>query len=267
MRVKVSLLLPMGTVLVCGLGLANTASAHEPAHLHFSHPLIAESPSPDTKLRGDYLFQNLAGENAAESHTLNLEGEYAFAPWISVEADLPYTFSRPDAGGNEQAVDNAEVAVKFANFSFAEQGLLLGGGLELGLPTGDDSEGIGSNNVLEFEPFLDFGYRRAGLEVVGVYAVGLPTNENGEDEADAEHAWNLSFLYRLTPRVSTLLEFDGVEVNGGEEDGVSIANISPGIKIAPFADRNLEIGAGISFPLTSDREFNTRAIFSVFKHY
>ena len=43
------------------------SSAHDDpsdtqASLHFSHPLIAESPSPDTKVRLDYFFLNVDGE-------------------------------------------------------------------------------------------------------------------------------------------------------------------------------------------------------------
>lgn len=265
------LLLPLfaaGLAFLPGWAFAHEPGAQGGGRLHFAHPLISETPSPDTKLRLDYLFENRTGDAAAESHTVNLEAEYAFTPSLSVEANLPYTFLNPDSGANERAIDNAEIALKYANFAFAQRGLLVGGGLELGLPTGDDSEGIGSNNILDIEPFLDFGYRRDALEVVGFLSAGFPTNKNGEDEADSELGWNLSFLFHATERVSTMLEFDGEEINGGEEDGISIVNVTPGIKFAPLAsDRNFKIGAGVSFPLTDDREFHTRAIVSLFQHF
>ena len=50
--------------------------------LHFSHPLVAESPSPDTKIRFDYVFQSIAGEEdegGADRQSFVLEAEYAFA--------------------------------------------------------------------------------------------------------------------------------------------------------------------------------------------
>ena len=31
-------------------------------------------------------------------HTIHLETEYAFAPWVSVEVDTPYTFLDPEEG-------------------------------------------------------------------------------------------------------------------------------------------------------------------------
>ena len=54
---------------------------------------------------------------------------------------------------------------------------------------------------------------------------------------------------------------------GGEEDGNTVVNLTPGLKITPFTSRNIEIGAGASLPITSDEEFDVRAIFSIFYHF
>lgn len=235
------------------------------APLHFAHPLVAESPSPDRKARLDYLYRN---EADADRHTVRFEGEYAFSPSFSLEVDLPYTFLDRDDGRDEERLDSAELGLKYANFHFAEQGWLLGGGLELGLPTGDEAEGIGSNHVLEVEPFLDFGYKRGDLETVGFLAFGIPTNENGEDEADLELGWNLSFLYHVHPRVQALLELDGTEVEGGEEDGFSSMNVTPGVKVAPLPSEPLWVGAGLSLPVfEEDQDFDARGLVSVFYHF
>ena len=93
----------------------------------------------------------------------------------------------------------------------------LGGGIEFGLPTGDDSKGIGSDHTLVVEPFLDCGYQLGHLETVGFLSFGIPTNTNSDDEADVELGWNLSLLYHVSARIEVLLEFDGERVFGGEE--------------------------------------------------
>jgi len=254
-----------------GTALAQEHSSHShDGTLHFSHPLVAESPSPDTKLRFDYFFANAPGEEGeagAKRHTTRIEGEYAFTPSFSIEVDLPYTFLDPDEGQSMDRLDNAEVGIKYANFAFAEHGLLLGGGIEFALPTGNEDKGIGSDHVLEIEPFLDFGYKYDLLEIVGFTSFGLPQNENGEDEADVEVGWNLSTLYHISPKVQALLEFDGEHVYGGEEDGVNIVNVTPGIKIRPFDSSDLQVGIGVSLPLTDDKEFHARPILSVFYHF
>ena len=128
--------------------LADDRGSHKQG-LHFAHPLITESPSPDTKIRLDYIFKEIEGEHHGEGdedeeggeskeHTLQLEAEYAFSRNFSIEVGVPYTFVDPDDGESEDHFNNIEVGFKFATYIFEEYGLLLGGGLELGIPSGDD---------------------------------------------------------------------------------------------------------------------------------
>jgi hypothetical protein len=81
-----------------------------------------------------------------------------------------------------------EIGLKYANFAFEDKDLLLGGGLENGLPTGDDDKGIGSDEVSEVEPFLDFGWKGNRTELVGFISFGLPIN-GGDEEVDWELGW------------------------------------------------------------------------------
>lgn len=260
-------------LLICG-GTAraqdHSSHSHDNGAIHFSHPLVSESPSPDTKVRFDYVFANLHGEEdemGAIRHTLLFEAEYAFAPWLSLEVDVPYTFLVPDEGTSTNRLDNMEVGLKYANFTFAEHGLLLGGGIEFGLPTGNEEKGIGSNHVLEVEPFVDFGFQRNHWEIVGFTSFGFPVNENDGHGADLEVGWNLSVLFHLTPRIETLLEFNGENVFGGEEDGHTVVNVTPGFKLQPIDDSNFQVGIGVSLPLTDDFEFHTMPMLSVFYHF
>jgi len=247
--------------------------------LHFSHPLISESPSPDTKIRLDYFFLDVGGEVEDEElgeegegpsrfkeSTIRLELEYAFTRNISVEANIPYTFLDVDDGSNENNLNNIEVGVKLASFVLEEYGILLGGGIEFGLPTGSDRKGIGSDNIIEIEPFVDFGYKVHGFELVGFLSLGFPVNQNGDQDEGDELGYNLSMLYPLGNVAEILLEFDGETVLNSEEDGESVLNIDPGIKISPFNNKDIDFGFGAGFPLTNDEEFEYRLIASVFYH-
>jgi len=247
--------------------------------LHFSHPLISESPSPDTKIRFDYFFLKVDGEVEDEElgeegeapsrfneSTIRVELEYAFTRNISVEADIPYTFLDVKDGSNENNFNNIEVGVKLASFILEEYGILLGGGLEVGLPTGKDRKGIGSDNIFEIEPFVDFGYKYRDLEVVGFLSLGFPVNQTGEQNEGDELGYNLSFLYHIGSSLQAILEFDGERVLNGEEDGEFVVNIDPGAKVAPFKNKDIEIGFGAGFPITDDEEFEYRLIASVFYH-
>lgn len=252
------------------LALATSAFANTDGHdsgLHFSHLLFAESPSPGTKIRTDYIFRGEAGEDDVDTHTVRLEAEYAIRPWLGIEANIPFTWLQPETGGGVRSVDTIEVGLKLANFHFAERGLLLGGGIEFGLPTGNSDKAIGSDHIVEVEPFVDFGLSYGDLEVVGFLSPGIPINKNGEDEADVELGWDISFLYHFGDRVDVVLEFGGERVFGGEEGGESTATISPGVKWAPTSNEKLKIGAAVSIPMSDDNEFKIRTIVSVFWHF
>lgn len=242
--------------------------SHKSKGLHFSHPLISESPSPDTKIRLDYFFLDEIEEEGEEGaifneHTIRLEAEYAFNRNISIEVDVPYTFIDPEKGSNEDHINNIEIGLKLASYIFEEHRVLIGGGLEFGIPTGDDDKGIGSDNIIEIEPFLSFGYKVQNFEFVSFLSLGFPVNQ---DEGD-ELGYNISFLYHITHSIEALLEFDGEYVLNGEEDGDSVFNIDPGIKILPFKNKDIHIGFGAGFPLSDDEEFNYRLIGSFIYHF
>ena len=265
LRNAIALAGALAAAMTVVLTAENAAANGDHETLHFGHPMITESPSPDTKLRFDWEYRDL---DAADRNTLRLEGEYAFAPWISVEADLPYTFLDPDDGPAESNLDNMEIALKLATDAFAEQGLILGGGLEIGLPTGDDEEGIGGSKEIEIAPFIDAGLRLGKLETVAFVIFEIPTNEPEEekDEVDLKIAYRLAFTYPVTSRAWAILEFDGEVIAAGDKEE-SVLNISPGVKVQPLDDERFIFGASVSVPLTDDKDFDVRALVSGFYHF
>lgn len=249
------------------VALAQEDESHTHSELHFSHPLIAESPSPDTKIRFDYFYRkiNEAGEGATEQ-TPRLEFEHAFRRSFSIEVNVPYTFRRPSGEPRESNLENVEVSLKFASFAFAERHLLPVYGVSFNLPTGNSRKGIGSGHIFEVEPYVGLGYQQKKFEVVGFTSFGIPANRREEDEEGAEFGYEGAFLYKLSPRFQALLELDGSRVLTGISEGENVVNISPGIKILPF-NEHWQIGVGVGFPVTSNREFKTRAVVSVFYHF
>ena len=245
-------------------GAQNHGSDRPP--LHFTHPLISESPSPDTKIRFDTMFTDKG--TSSKEYAIRVEAEYAFNPNVSVEIDIPYQWNDPSDELNENNLGNIEVGVKVASFAFAEHGVIIGGGIELGLPTGNDDKDIGGDHVLEIEPFIDAGFKQGNLEIVGFLAFGIPTNEPEEekDEEDLELSFNVSLLYHVTPTVAGLLEIDGHTIASGEEEE-TVVNLTPGVIIQPTDDPNLHVGVGVSFPISHDDQFDSQLTVSVFKHF
>lgn len=240
------------------------ASHHD--GLHFAHPLISESVSPDTKLRLNYDFNDLEGNS--QTNSIQLGAEYAIHRSFSIELGIPYVVLDPAAGSTESRMGNLEVALKFANYAFEESGLLLGYGMEFGLPTGDDRTGIGSDNIIELEPFMNFGLKKGNWEWIGFATFGIPTNQDEGQEFETEFGLNFSSLYHVSPSVQGLLELDGEAVLSGEEAGkASEYFLTPGIKVAPLADKNLKAGTGLRFPISEDAESEVRVLVSVFYHF
>lgn len=272
-------------------GIADPAGDHH-FGLHFTHPLIAESVSPDTKIRIDHQFLDLP-----DGDQLNvgvLEGEYAFMRAFSVEAGIPYSYT-------DAAFGNLEVALKFANFALERSGILLGYGVEFGFPTAAEHEEPelvpvqarlgatldGSSRVSrvdarplssssggelgepewELAPFLNIGYKRGALELVAWGALGVPFAQDDGEEVSTELGYNLSALYHLSGRWQAVLELDGSGGISGPTVGEDVLNLSPGLRWRVLADAPLVVGTSVGFPLTHEESFGTRWVTSLFWHF
>ena len=234
--------------------------------LHFSHPIVTDSPLPENEVRLVHSYANLA-HGEGDQHQFTFIGQWSPVEWFSIEAIVPVTYLDPEEGSTAMRLDNIDLGFKFASFALAEHGVLLAGGVEVGLPTGNEERGIGSDHVVELEPFAAIGFRHGRLEWVGRLAVGIPLNQNGDREADAELEWSTSFLYQLNKRWDALVEFDGVNIFGEEEDGFDAVYVTPGVKWQPTDNPDFKVGFGVRLPLASDRESHFETILTVFLHF
>jgi hypothetical protein len=240
------------------------APHHDEGPLHFSHPIFTESPSPDTKVRIDYLHASFADE--VSDHELRVEGEYAFSHNFSIEANLPLT-SRSRDGVRTTAVGSGEVAIKLASFAAAARGLLLGGGLAFGLPSWNDNSDIASSHIVEVEPYVDAGYMRGRAEVVSFVSYSAAVHRTDTDEKEEEIAVAASLLYHFDPRFESLVELETRRSIAGEESGTQIVNGGVGIKYRFVRIPELIVGAAARIPVTSNREFRNEVVVSLFYHF
>lgn len=236
------------------------------SRLHFAHPMIAETPSPDTKIRLDYFYKNLEDLSQNEN-TTRLEFEYAFDPSFSIEINAPYTFLKSDIGTTESRFGNLNIGLKFANYAFEESNVLLGYGIELGLPTGDQTKGIGNDHILDIEPNFVIGYKIHDFEFVSHISFGIPVNQEDGDELETEMGNDLSILYHAGSKLQLMMEFDRSQVINGEGKGIFVTNFSPGIKFFPTSNEHLIVGVSAGFPIAGTDEFKTRIVTSVFYHF
>jgi len=196
-----------------------------------------------------------------------VEFEYAFRPSFSVEVNLPYTFRRVEGNPPINHADSLDVALKFANFALKEHHILMVYGVEFGLPTGSDSKAIGSNHIVDVAPYFGVGFQKEKVEVVAFSSVSVPTNKRVGDEEATTLGYQLSFLFKPTPSIQPVIEFDGRTGLNSPERGNTVVNLSPGIKFRPLHSEHWQIGVGVGFPVTSRRDFSTRFIASAFYHF
>lgn len=250
----------------------HTHSADDAHDVHFTHPLFAESVSPDTKLRLDYGFRDLGEGGESE---LELEGEYAFARAFSIEAGLHFDPGAGDPG-------ETHVVFKFANYALEQAGVLLGYGLELGLPTGSahahggiDEEESGEpgheepleDDIYEITPFLNAGWISGSWELVGWTLFEIPTNQGDQHDVGTELRYNASILRHAGQRIDLLLEAFGRRGLSGPQTDDKNLNLAPGLRVHPLARSNLVLGAGVALPLTDDRDADARLLVSAFYHF
>lgn len=237
-------------------------------HLRFSTPIITPSISPATLVRFDYYRVNRhSGADARTEQVIRVSGEYAFHRAVSIELEAPYATVEPDEGDKERGFDSFELALKFANFAFESSGVLLGYGIDSALPTGNDEKGIGSDHIVELEPFFSIGVKPGDLELIGFIAFTIPTALEKDDEVANDLDGAISALYRFSPGFRGLLELDGETVLNGPDAGESNANLTPGVKVTPLDNASLEIGFAISVHMSAEKQYDSLEILSLLYHF
>jgi len=239
---------------------------HDHDHLHFSHPLVTESPSPDTKVRLDYIGARTSDPTDVRENTFRLEGEYAFNQSVSLAIVTPFISRTAPAAERASGLGNIELSLKAASLAFGEHGLLLGGGLSAALPTGSDAKAIGSAHLVELEPVLDAGYKRNALELVGLATLSSTIRRRAGEEAERNLTFDFSTLYRIQSRLEGLIEVTTSRALVGAESGSQQTFVAPGLKVYPFTNRQLMFGA--SLEVGTGTVYDTRALLlSGFYHF
>jgi hypothetical protein len=224
---------------------------HEHEGLHFSHPIVTESVSPDTKVRVDF-----AQSDPDRERELQVEGEYAFTRAFSVEAGVAHGLEQGSGG-------EAELSLKAANYHWEELGILVGGGVSVGVPLRAGTAVGEESDAAELQPFVNAGIRRGGWELTGAAQLGfLPADA----DAGARLGWNAAALYHLSERVEPMLEYQGAGGLSGAARGETSHAVAPGIKVRPFAPL-MHVGASLLIPVGGQREFDTRVLVSAFYHF
>jgi hypothetical protein len=277
-------------------GHAHEHGDHGHSGLHFTHPMIAESVTPDTKVRIDHQFFDFP--DGTREHSGVLEAEYAFHRSVSLEVGLPYSYTDGQVG-------NLSALLKLANFGFEDSGVLLGYGLGVTFPTNGtpehtDTDQPGAEHASvrpsmavsspppprlhggpggvtaslgtqewELEPYLNLGYRGGAWEMTAWTRFAIPFRHADQHDVGTELRWSASALFHASSRVQGLLELDGSTGVSGHAVGDDFLLATPGLRLKPFPDQPLWIGSAVGFPVASSAgdPFDVRWKSSLFWHF
>jgi hypothetical protein len=238
---------------------------HDHDHLHFSHPIVTESPSPDTKIRLDYVRAWSAGSDAGRAEEARVEAEWGFTPTISLAVVTPFVWVTGPLGERVSGLGNIELSLKAATVASEKHNILVGGGLSAGLPTGNDAKGIGSGHLVELEPFVDAAYKVNALEFVAFAHVSSIFRRRSGDENERDLAFDFSTLYRINRVAEALLEATTSRSLVGP-DRTPQTFIAPGVKVYPFANKQIMFGGSVLFG-TGAISDTRGALISAFYHF
>src|SRR5215471_20166586 len=149
-----SLLLPTGL-----------AAAQEEPDLEFFYPVVTRRPVIERELELRTKYENLGGNRAIETFG---SIEYPVLPWWQIDLEIPVVINDPADGPSMAGFGDIELENKFLFYKSVEHRALAAAGLELTLPSGSRTRGLGGEYTLE--PFLTAGIALGPFDLIGEVA-------------------------------------------------------------------------------------------------
>jgi hypothetical protein len=221
--------------------------------------------SPDTKIRFTF-FENKLTESA-RSQIFDLELEYSPVKNFSLHMELPYTFLHPKASSLVSNFDETELTLKFADFAFADQNVILGYGISFGLPTGNQLKGIGSSHIWLISPFISAGKKWEKWEWTAYFMFIIPANQHSDESLQSTLESRLTAIYRFNKKWGGLLEAGNVKPLSHLSLKENSNDLTEGIIYRPDPEGPWIISVGVRHPIVRNDEFKFQGVFSLCYHF
>ena len=260
----------LGSVVLMSGGARAMAQTVEQPIIELFDPLVTRNPTPERELE-----LNVEYEKGDEGQEVEAEVElsWRFADRIEASIEVPVLFLMPRESADEWGLGDLTLGGKALVFQSIDQPALVTVGLELGLPTGSDSRGLGGSFAVT--PYVTTGIGLGVIDVIG--DVGYTWVLDGPDDGVETFALNVAAAYRGWRQVIPMLEVSLVTQtgggNGGGEDeegepdlvGKAQVYLTPGVIVQSLAwmPPAASLRAGVQIGLTDDREFDYRVLASL----
>ena len=277
-----------------GTGLSLTEGWLEPwRHRDFSprgtpfiHLFGLEPAFLDRDLFFDYVHAESA-EGDAEESELGVELEYALTRRLGLVVELPVVSVNPDRGETETGLGDAAIAPRA--LLVETDRFLLSGNLELTVPTGSESRGLGGGEVAvapSVSTWLDLGRwvtlstqfgTEHGLETGDselFYTAALTWSFQGPDLLAAagtgggrahDHAGHAPESHLPHGLTSLILEYTGRTVLSGDDRDRSTGEVLLGV--SHTLNEHLEVRGAYQLPVGGPRDIDYAYVLSVILHF
>jgi mono/diheme cytochrome c family protein len=238
-----------------------------PGELNFPRPLVTGKAIPEQEviLSGQYT-RNVRNLNPGSQKTLAAEGsiEYRIDGRTEVELEAPFLVINNDPGPSEAGLGDMAVSFKYVLFFDVQHLSIVSAGLELGLPTGRSSKGLGSGE-LTWEPYLRAGWRWDDLILQGDMSVELP-QQSANTNSSLLYDLALGYEYEPDPRLEIvpMVELNSETLLNGEEGGRTLSAVLPELRVNWIT---WSAGAGVQFPFTHLKDYDIQVLFDVTYEY
>jgi len=231
-----------------------------PGELNLPRPLITDKAYPEQEAIVGSRFGRGPSKDTETFGTI----EYRINGLTNVELTTNYLNTRPDGGQPHAGLGDSSIALNRVVAFSRENRWLASAGLELGLPTGSHSRGLGAGDLV-WQPFARAGWDWRQVVIQGDAILALP-QKNADVKSAIAYDVAIGRYFQPDPRmqITPMVEFNSETPLNGPSRGETKSAVLPEIRV-----KWLEWGAafGVQVPITGARDFDTRPMFDIFYEF
>jgi hypothetical protein len=241
-------------LLLDGLLLLPAAGAfaadYEEPDIEFFYPIVTRRPVVERELEFKLEYEkNEEGRQVELAAAL----EWVILPRWQVEIEFPLVILDPDQGSTIGGLGDIEIDNKVQIFKSVEYRLLVAGGVELKVPSGSESRGLGGE--LAVEPYITAGIALGPFDLLAEIAYEWVIDPAREEELST----GLALGYPAWRWFIPFVELRTVTPTRGEDHRTQ-AYVVPGFDVKPYAGITLRMG--VQLPVTDAKEFDYQVRFA-----
>ena len=225
-----------------------------PGELNLPRPLITDKAYPEQEA----IVGGRLGRGPSKTTEAFGTIEYRLNGLTNVELTTSYLNVRPDGGQPDSGLGDSVLSLnRVVAFSQANR-WLTSAGLGLGLPTGSQSRGLGSGDLV-WEPFVRGGWDWHQVVIQGDAVLSLP-QKNTDVNSVFMYDVAIGRYFKPEPRmqITPMIEFNSETPLNGPTSSVTKSVVLPEIRVQWL---HWSTAVGVQVPITGARDFNTRPMF------